>query len=95
MGIVGPMIVRRRGRIGAGAKSGAANLPARPRNTPRAIFVFLALSFLWHPASVWAKHTASRVIYGPTQLYVTLKGLRQFYVIDRNDPTQVRRVPVD
>ena len=42
----------------------------------------------------FAKHTASRIVYGPTHLYVTLKGERQFYVIDRKDPRQVSKVPV-
>jgi YVTN family beta-propeller protein len=59
------------------------------------VALFILASFISYPAPVLAKHTASRIIYGPTQLYVTLKGLRQFYIIDRNDPTQVRKVPVD
>ena len=67
------------------------------RHTPTLAILglFTLASIPLHPASVLAKHTASRIIYGPTQLYVTLKGLRQFYIIDRNDPTQVRKVPVD
>ncbi|MBI3811988.1 MAG: beta-propeller fold lactonase family protein [Nitrospirae bacterium] len=66
------------------------------RRKTKLFLVILSLIFSLHGSGeAWAKHTASRIIYGPTQLYVTLKGLRQFYVIDRNDPTQVRKVPVN
>ncbi|MBI3995901.1 MAG: beta-propeller fold lactonase family protein, partial [Nitrospirae bacterium] len=64
----------------------------------RIVFLFALLSvfiLLQNSGTAWAKHTASRIVYGPTQLFVTLKGLREFYIIDRNDPRQVRKVPVN
>ncbi|HEY5648346.1 MAG TPA: beta-propeller fold lactonase family protein, partial [Nitrospiria bacterium] len=46
------------------------------------------------PSISLAKHTASRIVYGPDHLYVTLKGMREFYVIDRKDFRSVQTVPV-
>jgi YVTN family beta-propeller protein len=62
---------------------------------PSAVVVYatLALTFiLAFPA--WAKHTASRVVYGPDYLYVTVKGQRFFYVVDRDQNRLLKKVSV-
>jgi YVTN family beta-propeller protein len=65
----------------------------------RITFVVLCLtlsSLIWHLSSgvSLAKHTASRVVYGPTHLYVTIKGQRDVYVIDRATLKLAKKVHV-
>ncbi len=57
------------------------------------VYAALALTLtLVFPA--WAKHTASRVVYGPDYLYVTVKGQRFFYVVDRDQNRLLKKVSV-
>jgi YVTN family beta-propeller protein len=42
-----------------------------------------------------AKHTASRVVYGPEYLYVTIKGQLYYYVVDRKEGRLLEKVGVD
>ena len=57
------------------------------------LYAALALTLVFaFPA--WAKHTASRVVYGPEHLYVTIKGQRYFYIVDRHQNRLLKKVSV-
>ena len=58
------------------------------------IFLLLVPCYLLLTTSSFAKHTASRVVYGPNYLYVTIKGQRDVYVIDRTTLRLVKKVPI-
>jgi YVTN family beta-propeller protein len=57
------------------------------------LYAALALTLIL-AIPAWAKHTASRVVYGPDYLYVTVKGQRFFYVVDRDQNRLLKKVSV-
>ena len=71
------------------------------RRTPSCRFanailsVAIASGFLLFSSSIsFAKHTASRVVYGPEHLYVTVKGQRTIYVVDHVQNRLLEKVSV-
>ena len=60
------------------------------------VFCFTLSSSILYlaPGVSLAKHTASRIIYGPDHLYVTIKGKNHFYTIDRRQDNVIKKVNV-
>lgn len=71
-------------------------MEAEVRKTVIPVRVIAALLILFPLFSgvSYAKHTASRIVYGPKYLYVTVKGQRFFYIIDRDNNRLLKKVPV-